>query len=66
MLDRAMERWEDSKDLQEFEFRHVTLLETHKMIMSMSESMACGHDKILSDRDLKCSDTVNSSSKPYH
>ena len=46
ILDLAMENWEDSGQIAEFKFRAVTLLETHKYIMSMSDSTACGHDGI--------------------
>ena len=46
ILDKAMDNWEDSKDIPEFYLRNVTLVETYKAIMSMSNSTACGHDNI--------------------
>ena len=44
VLDRAIENWDDSGNIPTFEFREVTLVETHKFIMTMSDSTASGHD----------------------
>ena len=51
LLDRALENW-DHKDKHEiFKFREISLEEMERLIYTLSESNACGHDKIDSNRD---------------
>ena len=45
-LDRALESWEGRNTFQKFKFREITLQETSKIILSLSKSMALGHDLI--------------------
>ena len=44
VLDAAIENWEDA--VPTFNFRNVTLAETAKLISTLSESTAYGHDCI--------------------
>ena len=46
VLDAALEKWDETENIGEFEFRNVTLVETAKFISSLSDSTAFGHDLI--------------------
>ena len=45
-LDRDLDSWEGKNSLSKFEFREISLIEMSKIISSMSNSTAMGHDSI--------------------
>ena len=46
LLDTALDNWEDKDTWPVFEFREITLAETEKLIMTLSNSSAAGYDNL--------------------
>ena len=55
LLDRALESWIGRDSFPSFKFREISILETSKIIQSMSNSTALGHDSLDSKGIKDCS-----------